>query len=157
MPVTIVGTLSVEQMLLRLDSTAKKRVKLELVRKAYQLAALAKKMAPRDEGNLEDAIGVRGDDVGARGDDGRFLRQNVEVFIDFDADVPGRPGKKVGDYAYIMHEHLTPAGPLQLGPDSEAKQAGQTERVGGFFLERAAIEIEKTLDRALLDILQDLG
>jgi len=49
--------------------------------------------------------------------------------------IPGRPGKTVGDYAYEMHEHLTPVGPLQLGPLSSAKASGAT--VGGGFLTRA--------------------
>jgi len=71
-------------------------------------------------------------------------------------DVPERRGKKVGDYAYFIHEHLTPAGSWQLGEESEAKQSGQQEQVGGGFMDRAAEEVERTLNQAMLDIFADL-
>ncbi len=154
MPVTVAGLVSVEQMFLRLDMTTKKRAKRKLVEKAYQLRDLARRMAPRDEGNLEEAINVRGDE-NIRDELGRFARVEVEIYIDFDMEVPQRPGKTVGDYAYFIHEHLEPAGPWQLGEESRAKQAGQSELVGGAFMTRAAEVIDATLDEAMLDIFAD--
>jgi len=76
MPVTVSGAHSLDEMFLRLDSTAKRRVKTKLVEKAYQLRDLARKMAPRDHGNLEEAIKVRGDEA-ARDSLGRFARVEV--------------------------------------------------------------------------------
>lgn len=154
MPVTVSGLMSVEDMFLRMDTTAKKRVKAKLIQKAYQLRDLARKMAPRDHGNLEEAIKVRGEGI-ARDEGGRFARVEVEVYIDFDMDVPQRKGKKVGDYAYFIHEHQTPYGSWKLGAESQAKQAGQQERVGGGFMIRAAEQIDATLNEAMLDILAD--
>lgn len=154
MPVTVAGLVSVEEMFMRMDTTARRRIKHKLVQKAYQLRDIARKMAPRDHGNLEEAIQVRGDEA-ARDDLGRFKRVEVEIYIDFNMDVPERPGKKVGDYAYFIHEHLTPAGTWQLGEESMAKQAGQAERVGGGFMTRAAEQVDATLDQALLDIFAD--
>jgi hypothetical protein len=152
MPVTVAGLFSVEEMFMRMDSTAKKRAKNKLVEKAYQLRDLARKMAPRDEGNLESAIQVRGDETGARDELGRFTRIEVEIYIDFDMEVPQRPGKTVGDYAYFIHEQLEPVGPWRLGEESQAKQAGQSEQVGGGFMTRAAAAIDATLEEAMLDI-----
>jgi len=101
------------------------------------MAALASKFAPKDDGELENAIKVRDGD-GQRGADGRFQRKTVEVYVD--VNMPTADGRTVGDYAYEMHEHLTPFGPLQLGPESVSKQASQSEMVGGKFLERAVEE-----------------
>jgi hypothetical protein len=152
------GIINTEEMLLRLDSTAKRRVVKVLVKRAEQIRDLARKMAPVDEGNLEEAIKLRGDAVGRTRDEfGRFQRTEVDVYIDMDAPVPERPGHTVGDYAYEMHEHLTPMGPMQLGPASVAKQEGQQEQVGGGFLERAAEEVVAAgMEEELMDILRDI-
>lgn len=158
MPVTVEGVLSTEEMLLRLDTTAKKRVRRSLIKKAHRIRDLAERMAPVDEGNLEASIKVRGDEEGRERDElGRFMRTEVEVYVDTDMPVPERPGKVVGDYAFEIHEHLTPMGPKQLGPRSLAKQNGQSEQVGGGYMERAALEVDGEIDHELVDILRDFG
>ena len=157
MGVKVSGTIGVGQMLLRLDTTAKRRVLRELYAQAYRTRDLARRFAPHDLGNLEEAIKVRPEQQGPLRDGaGRFARQEIEVYIDMEMSVPERPGKTIGDYAYEIHEHLYPYGPWQLGQRSIAKQQGQSELVGGGFLERAAEEIEGQLDKVLLDILRDL-
>lgn len=157
MGVKVEGIISVEQMLLNLDTTGRKRVLKKLYAQALAVRDLARKFAPREFGNLEEAIKVRPDELGvARDAMGRFTRQEIEVYVDADMPVPERPGKTVGDYAYEIHEHLYPYGYWNLGEDSVAKQAGQSEMVGGGYLERAAEEIEDHIDEVLLDILRDL-
>jgi hypothetical protein len=157
MPTKVQGVINTEEMLLRLDTTVKKRVVKVLVKRAEMIRDTARKMAPVDEGNLEEAIKLRGDAIGRTRDEfGRFQRTEVDVYVDMDQPVPDRPGKTVGDYAYEMHEHLTPMGPLQLGPGSQAKQDGQSEQVGGGFLERAADEVVGAgMEAELMDILRD--
>jgi hypothetical protein len=157
MGVRVNGTIGVSNMLLRLDTTAKRRVLRELYAQAYRTRDLARKFAPRDVDNLEEAIKVRPEQQGPMRDEaGRFARQEIEVYIDMEMPVPERQGKTIGDYAYEIHEHLFPYGPWQLGENSVAKQQGQSEQVGGGFLERAAEQIERQLDKVLLDILRDL-
>jgi hypothetical protein len=157
MGVKVSGIIDTQTMLLNVDTTAKKRVRSMLIRRAYNIQDMARKMAPIDTGDLEKAIKVIGDGPASRDTLGRFTRVEIEVYIDMEAPVEGRPGKKMGDYAYEMHEHLTPYGRLQLGEKSRAKQAGSAGvMVGGGFLERAAEMFEKAIDKELLDIVRDL-
>jgi len=157
MPMVVNGVLSVQEMLLNLDHEGARRVVRELYKQALKTRDLARKFAPVDEGNLEEAIKVHPDELGVKRDAfGRFARTEVEVYIDMDMPIDGRDGKTVGDYAYIQHEWLTPYGPWKLGEKSVRKQNGQSEQVGGGFLERAAQAIEDEIEDALLDILNDL-
>jgi CO dehydrogenase/acetyl-CoA synthase gamma subunit (corrinoid Fe-S protein) len=159
MAVTVEGIVDTQEIFLRLDMNGKRRVKQSLIEKAYEIRDLARKMAPRDEGFLEDAIKVRGDEAMARDELGRFARVEVEVYIDMDMDVERNDGRvvKIGDYAYFIHEHLTPAGSWQLGEESQAKQAGQQEVVGGAFMDRAVDAMDKKIDQALAEIVHLLG
>lgn len=156
MPVTYTSLKSTQEMLTRLDTTAKKRVKAALITKAHEIAAAARRMAPRDDGNLEAAIKVRGETGMLRDEAGRFARAEVDIYIDTTMPVPQRPGKTVGDYAYEIHTHLEPAGPWRLGPESQAKQQGQAEVVGGAFMDRAAASIDGAIDAALVEALHGL-
>lgn len=114
---------------------------------AQDIVDLAKKYAPIDKGNLEEAIRFE-EQGGGRDSAGRFARK--EIVIGIDADKPADANKTVGDYAYEMHEHLTPYGEYKLGPRSMQKQAGQSERVGGKFLERAVNKVSKgMIDRII--------
>jgi hypothetical protein len=112
---------------------------VELKACAEDGADIARQMAPRDKTNLENAIKVR-----FEGTDRNALGQFVKgggayvIYVDNDVPIEGRKGKTVGDYAWEMHEHLTPAGPLNLGLESIEKQKGSNVVVGGKFLERAA-------------------
>ncbi|UUZ75526.1 hypothetical protein LP414_27810 [Polaromonas sp. P1(28)-13] len=161
MGVHIEGLFAAEEMLMVLDSTVKKRVVRMLIKKGDQLRKLAIKMAPVDEGNLEKAIKMRPDpgEPGGRERDeaGRFIRTEVEVYIDMDMSIPGRPGETVGTYAYEIHEHLTPMGSKNLGEKSNIKQLGSADvEVGGGFMVRAADKIEEGLDQALQAALEEI-
>jgi hypothetical protein len=155
MGLRITGADSTESMLRRLDSTGRRRVVRELWIQGKRLQNLAIRMAPRDEGNLENAIKISPESPErVRDAGGRFVRTEIEVYIDFMADAGA--GHTVGEYAYEVHEHMFPMGYKQRGPGSLAKQAGQRETVGGGFMDRAAEEIEKGLDKALRDVLDGL-
>lgn len=159
MGVKVEGIGDVSNMIMRLHSTARRRAVKKLHEKGIEMRDLARKMAPVDEGNLENSIKVRPESVDSRARDerGRFTKTEIEVYVDVDAPVPNRPGKTVGDYAFEIHEHLTPAGPMQLGPLSEAKnQANGGVVVGGGYLDRAADQIEGTLDAAFEEVLAGL-
>lgn len=152
MGLVVSGMLNVEQMLLNVDMNTKKRVTSKMWVKANEIRELAVRMAPVDEANLEKAIKVSPETPGrARDEAGRFTRQEIEVYIDMNMPVPGRPGKTVGDYAYEMHEHLTPMGPLQLGPLSAAKESGV--QVGGGFMTRA---MEQLSAGVITDLAMDM-
>jgi hypothetical protein len=83
---------------------------------AEETAALARRMAPVDKEKLEEAIKVRFEGT-ERNALGRFVTGGgaYTVFVDNSVPVEGRKDKTVGDYAWEMHEHLTPAGPMSLG------------------------------------------
>ena len=158
MGLEVTGVRSVEEMLISLDSKGKKRVVSALYKAAQDTMRLARAMAPVDEGNLEKAIKISPTELGRIRDEyGRFARTEIEVYIDMNMPIPERPGKTVGDYAYEIHEQLTPYGFMQLGPKSQSKQARSGIEVGGGFLDRAAAEIEKGLDQRLRNVLDELG
>lgn len=139
----------IEELRLLLEQSGEKAVRgvfNKMVEEAGQIRDLARQYAPVDEGNLEAAIKVEVEG-GGRDDRGRFVRKAVAVYID--PNTPAEDGKTVGEYAWLMHEHLTPYGPLQLGERSQAKQSGQSGMVGGKFLERAASEREKDMVKRL--------
>lgn len=128
---------------------AKKGVFEQMKKEAVEIQRLARRMAPLDHGPLEESIKVAGLG-GGRDESGRFVRRSLTVYIDGD-DV-GHKGEPISQYAYIMHEMLVPfgSGGYNLGPKSRAKQRGQSEIVGGRFLERAAAEVsEKLMDRLI--------
>lgn len=111
---------------------ATKGISTVMRQEAINIRDLARSNAPVDEGNLESAIEVDFDYLGANG------RLRASVYIDSKI-VVRKDGKTIGDYARVMHELLEPygTGRFHLGPRSQAKaQAGHD--VGGKFLERAA-------------------
>lgn len=164
MGVTVTGALDTSEMFMRLDTTAKERVVRALIKKAGELRRLAIKMAPVDHGNLEAAIKMSPEEYGGRERDGlgRYTRTEIKVYIDMNMAVPDRAGwggsknKKVGDYAYEIHEHLTPNGPDQLGPRSKQKDGTDGVRVGGGFMTRAAEQIESGIDAELTKVLAEI-
>jgi hypothetical protein len=115
---------------------------------AEAIQKLAKKYAPLDHGNLEDAIKVK-TLGGGRDELGRFMRKSFEVSIDMNAT--GHLGESISKYAYEMHELLLPygAGGFNLGKLSRQKDAGRGV-VGGRFLERAVSEVSNgTMNRLI--------
>jgi hypothetical protein len=163
MGITVTGVMEVEEMLINLDTDGRKRVVSALYKAALDTRKLARAMAPRDLANLEKAIKVRPEINSGRLRDefGRFQRTEVEVYIDMDMPVDDPHRKRpatVGDYAWEIHEHLTPYGAKQLGEKSLDKQRRNSGIVvGGGFLERAATEIEQGLDERLRAVLDEIG
>jgi len=165
MGVEVIGTHG--ELFLTLESTAKKAVVRQMVDAGAKIQDLAVKMAPRDHGLLEEAIKMVPDrDIqqprSATGQFGSYGKVEVAVYVDTDMPVPDRPGKTVGDYAYEVNEHMYPVGFMMPGPESQAKQSGQPELVGGAFLERAAEQVmEKEMDEMLMvalgEIMQSLS
>lgn len=151
MGISVTGVEELKFILQKASAQAPKHVFDQMKREGKKLQTLARAMAPVDVGNLEEAITLE-TEGGGRDSRGRFLAKVVAVFIDMNQPVEGRPGHVVGEYAYEMHEHLTPAGPMKLGKKSQAKQAGQSETVGGGFMERAGDEIEAGMMGRLIDV-----
>lgn len=139
---------------------AQKGLSQAMLQEAMDIRDLARQMAPVDEGDLERAIKVR-QPPGTRQRDalGRFV--SASFIIEVDGDEPAgtnREGKvtTVGDYAYVMHEHLAPFGTYNLGKRSRAKQAANPGvMVGGKYLERAVAEIEQGLVNRLIEAVSD--
>ena len=110
----------VEELMVLLRRAGQKAAKgaLDQMRKeAAEIQQLARQMAPVDEGDLEKAIVTR-EVGGGRDESGRFASKSIIIEVNGDApaglDKEGRP-RTVGQYAYIMHEHLTPYGVFKLG------------------------------------------
>lgn len=128
MAITVTG---VDELLTSLQQTgqrAERGVAGEIRQGAEDIKDLAVMQAPVDEGNLENAIKVEIDRSGIRG------RVQAYVFVDGDEDAGD--GKKVEEYANLMHE-----GVYQLGPRSQIKNAAVGGGVGRKFLERAVDEL----------------
>lgn len=158
MGVEVEGT---EQLIFLLKQGGAKAMKgaIEQMRKeGAEMRDLAREMAPVDEGDLEKAIKMR-ETGGGRTGTGQFRRK--EIVIEVDGDMPAGTNKEgktvtVGDYAYEIHEHMTPAGTrFRLGPKSRAKQDGQSTIVGGKYLERAVVEKEKGLVNRVVEAVSE--
>jgi hypothetical protein len=158
--VKVQGIIDIEEMFLVVDTTTRRRVVKSLFKAGQQIQTIAKAMAPLDEGNLEAAIKMHpqsGDFRERDEETGRFTKTIVEVYIDMDMEVPQRPGKTVGDYAFEIHEHLTPMGELNLGPKSIEKQLNQPNvEVGGGFMTRAGDKVEEGLGKVLVEAINSV-
>lgn len=148
MSIEVFGLDALETMIRQGGARAQHGVVDQMRKEAENMRDLAKKFAPIDEGNLEDAIEME-ERGGGRDDMGRFARKSFVVKVNLRHAAPH--GKTVGDYAYLMHEHLTPYGPLNLGPLSQAKQEGQSEMVGGMYMERAVDQVTLNMMKRLID------
>lgn len=134
----------------RLPEKATKAALRQLKKEALIVEDVAKKMAPVDFGDLENAIKMKQVDVG-RDSGGRFQKNQFVIGLDpnYPCKDPKDPsGKRVGDYALVVHEYLpwgtdqkvpAPWGGLWgLGEKSLAKQARVAPlEVGGGFMYRA--------------------
>lgn len=138
MGIEIEGIDQLEYLIRQGGAKAQKGASEQMKREATRIRDLARKFAPIDEGNLEDAIQIE-EVGGGRNETGQFQRKSYNVFVDMFH--PAQNDGIVGQYAYIMHEHLAPFGPYKLGPRSRAKQAGQGEMVGGLYMDRAVAEV----------------
>ncbi len=146
-----------EQVKLTLGRVASDAIKLsskEVMKIGYEIQDLAKRMAPIDYGNLEQAIKIRG--IGSLRDaGGRFTKGggSFEIYVDNNmvAEQPDSERKNqpvyVGDYAWWVHENVQPYGQANLGPKSEEKQATDPSvQVGGGFMDRAAEQGARNID-----------
>lgn len=162
MSVKVTGVAEVGDMILRVESEAKKRVVKFLIRKGKEVQELAILMAPVEHQGLEKAIKMTPSEYGGRERDetGRFTKTEITVYVDSNSPSldPERPGETVREYAYEMHEHLTPVGELNLGKLSKAKQESSPSgiQVGGAYMTRAGIMVEKKMDPELAEILASL-
>ena len=151
MGMEIEGADRLEFLLTQLGEKASAGVVDQMRKEAIAMRDLARKFAPVDHGNLEEAIKVQ-TLGGERDNAGRFTRKSFSVFVDM--NMKGHDGRPISQYAYLMHEHLTPYGPYNLGPNSQAKQEGQREMVGGMYLERAAVEVSEGIMNRLIQVAQ---
>ena len=131
------GSSDLTAMLVQRGAKAERNAYKTMVTQAEEIAALARRMAPVDEGDLEKAIEVE-EIKGGRNALGQFAKSMVAIWVNPDIMTKGG---LTGDYAYLMHEHLS-YGSLDLGYNlgekSRAKQAADpTVLVGGKYLERA--------------------
>lgn len=162
MGVQVEGLIDVEEMLMILDTDAKRRSVGKLIDAGEKIQKIAIAMAPRDLGNLEHAIKMDPEPGSGRqrNELGQFVRTEVQVYIDMDMPVEDPHRKEdavVGDYAYVAHEHITPMGPKGLGPNSIQKQLeNPTVEVGGGFMTRAADMVEQDLADSIIEALNEL-
>jgi hypothetical protein len=107
-----------------------------------EIAELAKDYAPYDasspagRGHLQDAIEVKTERTGING------RLVVTVWVN--GNRLGNGGKRIGEYAFLMHEFLAPYGNpaiFHAGPGTLAKGS----KAGGKFLERAYRDTYKSI------------
>lgn len=149
MPLEIIGIDTLENIIKQTGGKAQDGVARQMKKEALKIQELAKKFAPVDYGNLEDAIDIE-EEGGGRDDMGRFVRKSYRVFVDMNH--PAAHGQVVGDYAYLVHEHMTPYGEIGLGPNSMRKQMSQAEMVGGLYMDRAVDEVMKGMMSRLVDV-----
>jgi hypothetical protein len=141
----------IDELFTRLEQTGEKSQKgvfEKMKRRALKMQTLAKEYAPIDKGNLEDAI-ILEEEGGGRDFRGAFVRKSLILLVD--GSHPTDDGRTVGDYAYEMHEYLTPYGDYKLGKKSKAKDGGRGV-VGGKFLERAIDEVSEGMMEELADV-----
>lgn len=143
------GTDTLQFLIQQLGEKAAVGVAAQMEKEAIAISDLARKFAPLDHGNLEAAIKVQ-TLGGGRNARGQFERKAYSVFVD--GNMKAYDGRPISRYAYLMHEHLTPYGPYELGKNSVAKQEGQSEMVGGMYLERAAAQISEGIMNRLIEV-----
>ena len=139
MSLSVDGIAGLAVLLQQTGDRAVKGATSEMRRIAHDLKDIAVLMAPVDEGNLERALEVR-ELGGGRNERGQFQTKVFEVGVNEDivvaVDKKGTE-KRVGDYAYLIHENLYPYGHWQLGPKSQAKNGTSEYPVGGGYITRA--------------------
>lgn len=151
MAIDVMGIEELTVLLRQSGEKAQRGVAAQMKREAENIRDLARKFAPIDHGNLEEAIEL--EEESERDEiSGRFGRKAYSVRVN--PDYPAYDGRSVGQYSYVMHEHLTPYGPLKLGEHSRDKQARQAETVGGGYLERAVDEVTRDMMRRLTTVVR---
>jgi hypothetical protein len=145
-----------EVLLQQVGERAREHGARTMATEAKHIAETARNYAPIDEGPLEAAI----EDFkvpGERNAKGQFTRSTHVVHVDEDMEGSGggSAGRKVGDYAYLIHEgQVTEGSQYQLGPRSAAKAAATGYPVGGGFLRRALIDRSKEVISSTIGVLK---
>lgn len=108
---------------------------------AHEVQNTAKAMAPIDYGGLKQAIKVRRTAATQKGVKG-FVKGKSSFYLYIDPMTPaiGRKENLVGEYAWLVHEHMgwgATIGPIMPSAKSVAAGAAQGEVAGGKFLDRA--------------------
>lgn len=111
---------------------------------AHEVQQTARAMAPIDYGGLKSAIKVRRTAETRKGVKG-FVKGKSSFYIYIDPMQPaiGRKENFVGEYAWLVHEHMgygATIGPIMPSSQSIAAGAAQGEIAGGKFMDRAMIK-----------------
>lgn len=112
---------------------------------AHEVRQTARDMAPIDYGGLKNAIKVKRVAATQKGNKG-FVKGKSSFYIYIDPTAPaiGRKENFVGEYAWLVHEHMgypgVPYTPLIM-PSEKSIAAGLAKGVaaGGKFMDRAMI------------------
>lgn len=150
MGVTVKGVKPTMARMTRVTDVSRREVLRVLLKGAQDIQSLARRMAPVDEGNLEQAIVLDPPNLTEETIAAGTRRKNITVYVD--ENLPAENGKKVGDYATVMHESV-----YEPGEKSQAKQsADPSVTVGRKYLERAVDEIEPEIYRSVEDKLREV-
>jgi len=140
MGIKVRGDYGVKKKLENISKRSSKGALREMRKGGKQIEELAKKMAPIDEGNLEEAITYEEDRSGINN------RIAIKIFVDEDKVVTAK--KNVGDYALIVHDNLDGKN-YGKGEKSKEKAKREGVEVGPFFMDRAVEELKDEIADAV--------
>lgn len=114
--------------------------KVHLYNEAKRIQSMARKMAPRDEGFLEEAIQIEsfnreGGTGQLRNSKGQF--ESNTFVIGVDANAMADENMRVGDYALAVHKLVDPGTPWHKGEGTEEKEESTGIEAGGLYMKRA--------------------
>lgn len=113
----------------------------ELNQIAQEVQETARNMAPIEYGGLRKAIQIRRISAVQKGVKGFVKGKSVfKIYINPNAPAPGHKNATVGEYAWLVHEHMGWEGrPNTLMPSEKSVEASAMmgEVAGGKFLDRA--------------------
>lgn len=111
---------------------------------AHEVQQTARAMAPVEYGGLKSAIKVRRTAATQKGVKG-FMKGKSSFYVYIDPTQPavGRKENFVGEYAWLVHEHMGYGGTVgAIMPSKESIAAGlaEGEIAGGRFMDRAMLK-----------------
>lgn len=128
--------LQLEKLKTQIPQTGKRH----LYNEAQRIRDMARKMAPRDKGFLEDAIRVEsfnreGGEGQLRNAKGQFESNTFIVGVDVNAMAD--ENVRVGKYALTVHKLVDPGTPWHKGEGTEEKEEKTGIEAGGLYMKRA--------------------
>lgn len=138
---SVTGVKTLQYKLRRLDDEVNRDLTNTFNKGATEIRDLARKYAPRDLANLEEAIKTEKSPS----------KKRIDVYVDTKLPVPERPGHFVGEYARRMHE-----GYYDLGKRSLAKQSRLKVKVGRKYLERALKDLRAPLIKKMENLVRKI-